>query len=90
MRYYLRYLRDGYILADAFRPALGWGARGYSVDATTLPPHTDADIIKHAHDSAPPGYWLHHIEAVGGEPHRRDVFKKDVPVRYEQPKGVIE
>jgi hypothetical protein len=79
MRYYLRYLCDGYILADAFRPIPHWGAKRYTVEAAPLGEHTDADIIKAAQDTAPDGYWLQHIEAIGGEPHVRDVFKKAVP-----------
>ena len=80
-RYYLRYLCDDYTLADAFRPQPGWGAKGYTVEATSLGEHTDQDIIRCAQETAPPGYWLQHIEAIGGEPHRRDVFKIAVPLR---------
>ena len=80
-RYYLRYLCDGYTLADAFRPQPGWGAKGYTVEADKLGEHTDEDVIRAAQETAPPGYWLQHIEAIGGEPHRRDVFKKSAPLR---------
>ena len=79
-RYYLRYLCDGYILADAFRPQPGWGSKGYFVEAAALGEHTDADIIRCAAETAPPGYWLQHIEAIGGDPWRRDVFMKSVPL----------
>lgn len=78
-RYYLRYLCDGYTMADAFRPHPGWGSKGYTVEASQLGEHTDDDdIIRCARETAPPGYWLQHIEAIGGEPPRRDVFKKSV------------
>jgi hypothetical protein len=77
--YRLRYLCDGYIVADAFRPVPGWGAKGYTVQADALGDHTDADVIRAAQETAPVGYWLQHVEAIGGDPHRRDVFKKAVP-----------
>ena len=48
--------------------------------------HTDDDIINAAKETAPDGYWLQHIEAIGGDPHVRDVFKKAVPWRA-TPKG---
>ena len=80
-RYYLRYLCDSYTLADAFRPQPGWGEKGYFVEADKLGEHTDEDVIRAAQETAPPGYWLQHIEAIGGEPRRRDVFKKGVPLR---------
>lgn len=80
IEYRMRYLRDGYILADAFRPHPGWGCKGYTVDAARLGEHTDDDLIRVAQETAPPGFWLHHIEAIGGEPHVRQVFKKGVPL----------
>lgn len=79
-RYSLRYLCNGYTLADAFRPQLGWGAKGYTVEASALDEHTDADVIQAAQETAPNGYWLHHIEAIGGDPHVRDVYSKSVPL----------
>lgn len=86
-RYVVRYLRDDYILADAFRPDWSWGSTGYVVEAAKLGEHTDEDLIRAAQEKAPPGYWLQRIEAIGGEPHRRDVFKKAVPwSRGETPK----
>lgn len=80
-RYYLRYLCDGYTLADAFRPQPGWGSKGYTVEADNLGEHTDEEVIRAAQETAPAGYWLQHIEAIGGEPNRRDVFKQGVPLR---------
>jgi hypothetical protein len=52
---------------------------GYTVQADALGDHTDADVIRAAQETAPVGYWLQHVEAIGGDPHRRDVFKKAVP-----------
>ena len=77
--YRLRYLRDGYILADAFRPYPHGLEQRFTVDAAALPPHTDDDIIQTAAESAPKGYWLQRIEAIGGDPHIRQVFAKAVP-----------
>lgn len=86
MRYYLRYLCDSYILADAFRPSPHWGAKRYTVEAAALGEHTDEDVIRAAQESAPSGYWLQHVEAIGGEPPVRDVFKRAVPLsRSETP-----
>ena len=83
-RYYLRYLCDGYTLADALRPHPGWGSKGYTVEAALLGEHGDEDVIRAAQEMAPPGYWLQHVEAIGGEPHRRDVFKQAVPLRRDE------
>lgn len=87
-RYYMRYLCDGYILADAFRPTPGWGSKGYHVEADKLPPHTDAEIVRCAQESCPPGYWLQHVEAIGGPRGRRDLFKKAVPWSRSEPPNV--
>ena len=84
--YYVRYLCNGYTLADAFRPQPAWGVRTSKVKAAPLGEHTDDDIINAAKETAPDGYWLQHIEAIGGDPHVRDVFKKAVPWRA-TPKG---
>lgn len=75
-RYLLRYLRDGYTLADAFRPGQAWGTKVFCVYANTLPPHDDGDIIRIAIIRTPAGYWLHRVEAIGGDPHKRNVFVK--------------
>lgn len=76
-RYIVRYLRDGYVLADAFRPQPNWGEKSFSVSANDLPPHTDGDLIAMAQDTAPDGYWLQRITAFeGGE---RVVYSKQVP-----------
>ncbi len=87
-RYVVRYLRDDYTLADAFRPDWSWGSKGYVVEAAKLGEHTDEDLIRIAHQTAPQGYWLQHIEAIGGEPHRRDVFKKSVLSSNRKPPNV--
>lgn len=76
--YRLRYLRNGYTIADALRPQPDWGAKRYTVEAEPLGDHTDQDLIKVAHETAPEGYWLHLIEAIGGEPHVRQVYKRPV------------
>lgn len=86
--YRLRYLCDGYTVADAFRPVPGWGAKAYTVQADALGEHTDADVIQAARETAPRGYWLQHVEAIGGEPHRRDVFKQAVPWSRNEPPNV--
>ncbi len=78
-QYRLRYLCDSYTLADAFRPQPGWGSRGYTVDAAALGEHTDADVVDAALQTAPQGYWLQRVEAIGGEPHIRTVWSKPVP-----------
>ena len=88
IQYRMRYLCNGYILADAFRPHPGWGSKGYTVDAARLGEHTDDDLIRVAQETAPPGFWLHHIEAIGGEPHVRQVFKKGVPLSSHEPPNV--
>lgn len=82
--YRMRYLRDSYTLADAFRPQPGWGSKVYTAEAAALGEHTDQDVIRAAQETAPPGYWLQHIEAIGGHPHRRDVFKKSVPLSHSE------
>lgn len=86
VRYCLRYLCDGYIMADALRPTPGWGSKGYTVDAAQLGEHTDEDLIRCAKETAPPGYWLQHIEAIGGDPRVRDVFKKAAPWSRNEPR----
>lgn len=78
-RYVVHYVRDDYVVADAFRPDWSWGKKGYVVKVADLGEHTDDDVIRAAQQTAPQGYWLQWIEAIGGEPHRRDVFKKAVP-----------
>lgn len=83
--YRLRYLCDGYTVADAFRPVPGWGTKGYTVQADALGEHTDADVIQAARETAPRGYWLQHVEAIGGDPWRRDLFKKAVPWSRSEP-----
>ena len=80
VRYYLRYLCDGYTLADAFRPQPNWGAKCYTVDGDQLGAHTDINLIEAAKRSAPAGYWLNRIETFGGPDHGRVVFKKAVTV----------
>lgn len=77
--YALRYLRDGYTFADAFRPNQSGLQRRFTVDAAALPAHTDDDIIQTASESAPAGYWLQSVEAIGGDSHIRQVFGKSVP-----------
>jgi hypothetical protein len=75
--YVLRYLVDGYRLADAFRPNPKWGSTTYTVKASGLPPHDDADVVKSAQEAAPPGHWLQRVTAIGsGE---RELFCKPVP-----------
>ncbi len=76
-RYIVRYLCDGYILADAFRPQTKWGEKSFSVNAKDLSPHTDGDLIAMAQDNAPDGYWLQRITAF--EEGERVVYSKQVP-----------
>lgn len=76
--YRLRYLCNGYTIADALRPQPDWGAKRYTVETEPLGDHTDQDLIKVAHETAPEGYWLHLIEAIGGDPHVRQVYKRPV------------
>lgn len=79
VQYRLRYLIDSYIVADAFRPQPGWGSKVYTADANRLGEHTDEDLIRVAQETAPPGYWLQSVEAIGGKPHIRVVWGKSVP-----------
>lgn len=71
------YCRDGYTLADAFRPQPSWGKRSFSADIDANTP--DAEIIKEADKLSPQGYWLQRIEVIGGDPHVRVAFAKPVP-----------
>lgn len=83
MHYYVTYLADCYILADAFRPEPGWGSRVMRVDAATLPPHTEEEIIQAAQVGTPDGYWLQKVEAVGPGT-RRGMLSVPVPVNHQQ------
>lgn len=89
IQYRIRYLCNRYILADAFRPYPGWGCKGYTADAACLGEHNDDDLIRVANETAPPGFWLHHIEAIGGDPHVRQVFKKGVPLSSHETPNVL-
>lgn len=84
MFYEATYLVDGYILADAFRLQPGWGSKVTRVQADTLPPHTDSDIVDAAHRGSPPGYWLQRVDAYGGTPHQRTLFVKSTPFGRKQ------
>ena len=77
MKYRLTYCRDDYTLADAFRPNPRWGKKIYSADLECA--MTDDELIGGAKDTAPEGYWLQCLEAIGGEPHVRVVYQKSVP-----------
>jgi|TARA_B110001454_G_scaffold215921_1_gene238224 hypothetical protein len=78
-RYTLRYLCDGYILADAFRPILHYGERIFSVDGSALPDHTEDDIVKLASETAPDGYWLQRVTAIEHGKPERTIFGRQVP-----------
>lgn len=78
-RYTLRYLCDGYILADAFRPVLHYGEKIFSVEADGLPEHTDDEIVKLASETAPDGYWLQRVTAVENGKPERAIFGRPVP-----------
>ena len=78
-RYTLRYLRDGYILADAFRPTPNWGEKKFSVEADSLPSHTDEDIVKLANETAPEGHWLQRVCAIKSGKADRTLFARQVP-----------
>lgn len=84
MFYDARYLVDDYTLADAFRPQPGWGSKTSRVCADGWPEHTDEEVIDAARRSAPTGYWLQSIEAIGGEPHIRVLLAVPVPLRAKQ------
>jgi hypothetical protein len=78
MHYILTYCCNSYTLADAFRPNPLWGKRLFTVDLDF--DISDEELIKGATDTAPEGHWLQHLEAIGGDPHRRTVFIKAVPL----------
>ncbi len=80
MHCHATYLRDDYILADAFRPQPGWGSLVTRADASDWPAHTDAEVIAAAKRGTPPGYWLQRIDAYGGAPHHREVLVRSVPL----------
>jgi len=77
MHYILTYCCNNYTLADAFRPNPYWGKRRYRVYPDCE--MTDEELIKGAVDTTPEGYWLQHLEAIGGDPLVRTVFIKPVP-----------
>lgn len=88
VRFILRYLVDGYILADAFRPQPNWGARTFSIEADKLPTLSDEEIIKGARESAPAGYWLHSITAIEADPAgERNVFGLSVLLPHSERKA---
>lgn len=78
-RYALRYLRDGYILADVFRPIPHYGEKRFSVEADKLPEHTDEDIVKLSSETAPEGYWLQRVTAIERGKPERTIFCRQVP-----------
>lgn len=74
MIYETTYLINRYQLADVFRPDPLWGKRIFRVAASDLPDHTDSEIVDAARAGTPVGYRLHRVAAIGGDPHRRDVY----------------
>jgi hypothetical protein len=78
-RYILRYLCDGYILADAFRPIPHYGEKRFSVEADAMPEHSEEDIVKLANESAPDGYWLQQVTAIEHGKPERAIFGRQVP-----------
>lgn len=78
-RYILRYLRDGYILADAFRPIMHYGEKRFSVDGSAMPEHTEEEIVKLANETAPDGYWLQRVTAIEQGKPERTIFGRQVP-----------
>ncbi len=78
--YETTYRIDGYTLADAFRPQPDWGTMRFRVSASELPEHTDQDVVDAARKGAPVGYWLQRVEAIGGDPHIRELMSVSVPV----------
>lgn len=76
MFYKVTYKKNGYQIADAFRPNPGWGERVFRVNESELPKHTDAEIVHAARLDAPVGYWLQRVIAIGGDPHERELFFK--------------
>lgn len=79
VRYTLRYLCDGYILADAFRPIPHYGEKRFSVEADALPAHSEEDIVKLARETAPDGYWLQRVTAIERDKPERTIFGRQVP-----------
>lgn len=77
--YVLRYLRDGYILADAFRPIPHYGEKIFSVKAGELPDHSEDEIVKLANETAPDGYWLQRVTVIEHGRPERAIFGKQVP-----------
>lgn len=73
------YRVDKYILADAFRPSPFWGSHRKRIDAASLPPHTDLEIVDAAHHGAPGGYWLQKLTLFGPDA-PRVLYSKAVPV----------
>jgi hypothetical protein len=56
---HVEYRREGYALADAFRPQPGWGIERHTAEGDRIPPGTtDAELIGAARANTPEGYRL--------------------------------
>jgi hypothetical protein len=70
------------VLSVALQPDPFWGKRKFTV--TLEAPTEDAELIEAAQQSAPDGYWLQNLEAIGGDPHIRTIYKKAAPLQTTQ------
>lgn len=67
MIYRVEYRREGYCLADAFRPDPFWGKRMFTVDTEKLGTENVSAIAQAARETAPIGYQFHHLETMAGQ-----------------------